>query len=153
MTIAPLSFSIEVAAPPRRAFELFAGDIGRWWPRGSTIGHSPHADIVIEPREGGRWFEIDDRGAETPWGKVLRWEPPARLVLGWQLNSRFAFDPELVTEVELMFTASDVGTRVTLVHRDLERFGADADKLAGQLGGGWPKFLNYYKDSISSTAT
>jgi uncharacterized protein YndB with AHSA1/START domain len=143
--IAPVVRRVTVKASPERAFQLFARQMGRWWPTGQTIGKSPHVEIVIEPRAGGRWFERDAQGAETEWGKVLAWEPPARLLLGWQLNSRFAYDPELLTEVELTFApAASRGATVTLEHRNLERFGDDAEKLAGQLGSGWPKHLGEF---------
>jgi uncharacterized protein YndB with AHSA1/START domain len=153
MTIAPILLSVDVKAPPERAFDLFTGHIGKWWPVGRTVAKTPHADVVIEPRAGGRWFEVDADGVETPWGKVVSWEPPHRVVLGWQLNSQWTFDPDLVTEVELSFTAQDGGARVTLEHRNLERFGADADKLAGQLGGGWPTFMNIFADYASEHST
>jgi Activator of Hsp90 ATPase homolog 1-like protein len=147
MTIAPVVVSVRVAAPPDRAFSLFARDMGRWWPRGMTIGAKPHAEIVIEPRTGGRWFERDESGAETHWGRVLAWEPPGRLLLGWQLNSRFAYDPDFLTEVELTFAPDGAGgSNVTLEHRNLERYGADAEKVAGQVGGGWPRFMGYFVD-------
>jgi uncharacterized protein YndB with AHSA1/START domain len=81
---------------------------------------------------------------ETPWGKVLVWEPPSRVVLGWQLNSQWAFDPDFLTEVELTFAPRGAGTIVTLEHRDLERFGAEAAARADQLGGGWASRLADY---------
>lgn len=44
--------------------------------------------------------------------------------------------------VELTFAPrAGAGTRVTLEHRDLERFGDDAARVADQVGGGWPRFL------------
>jgi uncharacterized protein YndB with AHSA1/START domain len=142
MSIAPVVRSITVKAPPARAFELFTQHMERWWPKGKTIGRNPHTAIVVEPRAGGQWFERDAEGNETHWGKVLAWEPPARLLLGWQINSQWAYDPEFLTEVELTFAAAgDDSTLVTLEHRNLERFGADADKQAKQIGEGWPKFL------------
>lgn len=153
MTIAPIVRTVDVAAPPARAFDLFTRQIGRWWPVGKTVAKNPHADVLIEPRAGGRWFEVDEGGVETHWGKVLVWDPPGRLVLGWQLNSRFSYDPDFLTEVELNFAPEGGGTRVTLEHRNLERFGPDAEKFAGQLGGGWPTFLAEYANYVSSHAT
>jgi uncharacterized protein YndB with AHSA1/START domain len=145
MSIAPIVRTVEVKAPPARAFELFATRMEDWWPRGRTVGKNPHADIVMEPHAGGRWFERDAKGAETHWGKVLAWEPPSRLLLGWQLNSAWTYDPDFLTEVELTFApAAGGGTRVTLEHRNLERFGADAESHAASLGSGWPGYLGEF---------
>ena len=142
MSIAPIVCTVEVKPAPPRAFALFTSGMEHWWPRGRTIGKAPHASIVVEPRTGGRWFERDADGNETDWGRVLAWQPPARLLLGWQINSRWMFDPEFTTEVELTFAPLvGGGTRVTLEHRDLERFGADADAHAERLRGGWPGHL------------
>jgi uncharacterized protein YndB with AHSA1/START domain len=152
MTIAPILRSVEVKARPERAFDLFTRAYGEWWPKGRTPGPSPHVQVVMEPWVGGRWFEVDAAGVETRWGSVLVWEPPARLVLAWQLNGRFEFDPELITEVEGTFTPSGDGTLVTLEHRRLERFGDDADRIAGLLSGGWPGFLEHYAGFVSNHA-
>jgi hypothetical protein len=142
MSIAPIVRKVEVKAPPARAFELFASRMADWWPRGRTVGKNPHVAIVIEPRVDGRWFERDAEGEEMRWGKVLAWEPPSRLLLGWQLTSTWAYDPNFLTEVELTFAPVEGGgTLVTLEHRDLERFGADAERHAASLGGGWPGLL------------
>jgi uncharacterized protein YndB with AHSA1/START domain len=142
MSIAPIVRTVEVKAPPARAFELFASRMADWWPRGRTVGKNPHVAIVIEPRVDGRWFERDAEGEEMRWGKVLAWEPPSRLLLGWQLTSTWAYDPNFLTEVELTFAPVEGGgTLVTLEHRDLERFGADAERHAASLGGGWPGLL------------
>ena len=147
MSIAPIIRTVQVKAAPGRAFELFATHMERWWPKGRTIGKNPHAAIVIEPRPGGEWFERDADGNKTHWGKVLAWEPPARLLLGWQINTQWGFDPNLVTEVELTFVAAEGGgTLVTLEHRNLERFGTDAARHAEKLGGGWPTHLAQFAD-------
>jgi uncharacterized protein YndB with AHSA1/START domain len=138
MSIAPVVCSVRVKAPPARAFELFVSRIADWWPKGRTVGKNPHVAIVIEPRAGGQWFERDDEGTEAHWGKVLAWEPPSRLLLGWQLDSRFRFAPDFMTEVELTFAPLEAGgTLVRLEHRDLERYGADAALVASKVGPGW----------------
>jgi uncharacterized protein YndB with AHSA1/START domain len=123
MSIAPIIQSIEVKVPPARAFELFTAQMSAWWPRGKTVGAQPHVAIVVEAKEGGRWFERDKAGYESQWGKVLAWEPPHRVLLGWQLNSQWSYDPAFLTEVELTFVALAAGgTGVILEHRQLERF-------------------------------
>jgi uncharacterized protein YndB with AHSA1/START domain len=142
MSIAPIIHEVVVKAPPARAFDLFVTQIENWWPKGRTIGKNPHVAIVTEPRPGGRWFERDAEGNETNWGKVLAWEPPSRLLLAWQINAQWSYDPKLLTELELTFVpAEGGGTRVRLEHRHLERFGADAASHAEKLRGGWPSFV------------
>ena len=142
MSIVPIVHSVEVKASPARAFEIFANRMTDWWPKGRTVAKTPHEIIVVEPRAEGRWFERDADGNEKQWGKVLAWEPPSRLLLGWQLNSNWTYDPDFLTEVELTFAPlASGGTRVTLEHRNLEKFGADAEARRGQLDGGWPRFL------------
>jgi uncharacterized protein YndB with AHSA1/START domain len=152
VTIAPIVHSVTVSASPERAFALFTGRMGGWWKPGMTIGAQPHVEIVVEPRVDGRWFERDADGNETDWGKVLAWEPPGRALLGWQLNGDFAFDPELVTEVEIMFVPVGTGTRVTLTHSRLERYGDAADRVAAQLSGGWPSLVQMFADFAEEQA-
>lgn len=145
MSIAPILHTIEVKATPARAFDLFTSRMGEWWPSGKTIGRNPHADIVIEPQAGGRWYERDAAGNETQWGRVLAWEPPGRVLLGWQINSQWHYDADFLTEVELTFAAlAGGGTRVTLEHRNLERFGADAEAHAAKIRGGWPTMVGHF---------
>ena len=144
MTIAPISCSVETRSPLPRAFELFTTNMTGWW--GSrTPAPQPAVAVVIEPYVGGRWFERAADGEETVCGGVLVWEPPHRLVLGWQLDSRFVYDPDLLTEVEITFTPIPAGgTRVALEHRNLDRFGADAVATAGKIGTGWPRQLGQF---------
>jgi uncharacterized protein YndB with AHSA1/START domain len=145
MTITPIRRTTHVTAPPAKAFEMFTAQIGRWWPRGHGVGAQPLVEVVIQPGVGGRWFERDAQGRETQWGRVLDWAPPGRLVLGWQLNREKRFDPQLITEVQLTFTATpDGGTDVALEHRDLERFGGDAVEWLSNIGGGWTQKLREY---------
>lgn len=141
MSIAPVRCAVEVSQPPSEAFELFAKRISEWWV-GKAVSKNERASITIEPRSGGRWFETGVDGIETPWGIVLAWEPPSRLLLAWELNSRFEPDPSVLTEIEVNFEQLvDGGTRIALEHRNLERFGADAEAIAANIGTGWPKQL------------
>jgi uncharacterized protein YndB with AHSA1/START domain len=151
--IAPIVQTVEVKAPPAQAFEIFTGQMGRWWPQGRTIAGTPHVAIVIEPREDGRWYERDAEGNECQWGKVLAWEPPSRLLLGWQINTQWAYDAEFLTELELTFTPTPRGgTLVRLEHRDLERFGADVARHAESLRGGWPRYLRDFAGYADANA-
>jgi uncharacterized protein YndB with AHSA1/START domain len=154
MTIAPVVKTISVAVPPARAFEVFTRHMGGWWKPGMTVAAEPHVDIVIEPRPGGRWFERDAAGVETQWGRVLAWEPPHRLLLAWQLDAHFKYDPDFEVELEIGFAPEgDGGTRVTLEHRNMERFGDSAATIAESVGRGWPMLLELYADYAGQKET
>lgn len=144
MTIAPIVCSIETKAALPRAFELFTANMTTWW--GSrTPAPKPAVAVIVEPHAGGRWFERAADGEETVWGRVLAWEPPHRLLLGWQLNSQFVYDTDLLTEVEIVFAPTAAGgTLVTLEHRNLERFGAEATEMGRKVGAGWPRQLGQF---------
>jgi uncharacterized protein YndB with AHSA1/START domain len=112
-----------------------------------TIAAQPRDALILEPHAGGRWFERAADGTETHWGKVLAWDPPGRMLLAWQINSSWAYDPELITEVEMSFVdQGDGATLVTLEHRNLERFGDNAQAHADQLRNGWPGLLQMFAD-------
>ncbi|MGK9165925.1 SRPBCC family protein [Inquilinus limosus] len=128
IAVAPVRKSIRVRTEPRRAFDVFTAGMTRWWPRRHSIGGSPIKEVVVEPEAGGRWFERGEDGTECQWGKVLAWEPPARLVLAWQINTQWRYDPDLVTELEVRFSADGDGTLVELEHR-LDGYGEDADRM------------------------
>ena len=135
---APILKRIEVNAPVERAFEVFTAGIATWWPKQMSILKSPQKAMVIEPREGGRWYEIGEDGSECETGRVRVWEPPHRLTLVWQLTSQWTYDPDFETEVEVRFTPDGEGrTVVELEHRDLERFGDAAERQREAMDGGW----------------
>jgi uncharacterized protein YndB with AHSA1/START domain len=152
---APVRKSITVKADAARAFEVFTGRIGRWWPRSHCIGSSPQKDVLLEPRAGGRWYEIGEDGAQCNWGKVLAWEPPARVLLAWQIGTDWKYDADLVTEVEVTFTPVGADeTRVDLEHRNLERLGEKAETVRTAIDseGGWSGILKLYAEMAEKGA-
>jgi uncharacterized protein YndB with AHSA1/START domain len=75
--------TIVVNADIQRAFEVFTQNMGQWWPKDHHIGGSPIVAVVVEPRNGGRWYEKDEDGSECDWGTVLRWDPPNAVTFSW----------------------------------------------------------------------
>lgn len=145
--------SVTVEAAREIAFRVFTSKMASWWPSDHHIGKSPLAEIVLEPRVGGRWGERGEDGSECSWGRVLAWDPPARLVLAWQLDADFAYDPSFETEVEIRFVAeSPTRTRVELEHRDLERYGARQSELFASFDskGGWELGLGRFAAAASA---
>ena len=140
--------SVVVDAPPERAFALFTDGMSSWWPMASySIAPGPMAAAVVEPREGGRWFERSEDGTECDWGRVVAWDPPARVVLAWQISADWSHDAGLHTEIEVRFTAEGEGrTRVDLEHRGLEAYAERAEQMRTVLGSdnGWAGLLRAF---------
>jgi uncharacterized protein YndB with AHSA1/START domain len=76
---------------------------------------------------------------------VIAYEPPDRLVLAWQLNREFKFDPDFETIVEVLFEESGETTIVQFEHRDLERMGEGAAEQLEAMDGGWGMLLDLFK--------
>ena len=102
-TIEPIVRSVTVQCPVERAFEVYTGGIGRWWPletHSIAVGSGGKAvDAVIEPRAGGRMFEVQADGKEAPWGTVDVWDPPHRLVISWRVNPEAPAPTEIEVQV------------------------------------------------------
>ena len=145
-----VSHSVLVPLEPEAAFELFADRHGEWWPKESHhILDGPAADAVLEPREGGRWYERSQDGEECDWGRVLEIDRPNRLLLAWQLTPEWKFDPDIsnATHVEITFEPEDGGTRVRLVHSGFEVHGEAGPAMRESVGGkgGWAELMELYK--------
>ncbi len=125
IAIAPVRKSLRVNAPPARAVRG-VHRMSRWWPATHTILKSPFKEAVIEPREGGRWYHVGEDGSECETGLVQVWDPPGRVVLIWQLNPKWEYDPKLFTEVEVT-SCPTARTRVELEHRNIQRMGEGAE--------------------------
>lgn len=148
--------SVTVPLPCTRAFELFTARMGAFWPAEHSIGIAEIADVLVEPRFGGRWYERGVDGSECDWGRVAAWEPPGRVVLLWQIGVDWTMHPDLETDVEVTFTEDGPGrTRVDLAHRHLERYGGQADAMRAVFDspGGWTGTLTRFADlAISASA-
>lgn len=151
---APVRKSILVKARPDHAFAVFTAGMGRWWAKEHHLGKSPLKDVVLEPREGGRWFEVNEDGSTCEWGRVLGWNPPRQVLLAWQLNADWQYDPSFVTELEISFTPEGDGTRVDLEHRNLERFGDKAEAVRSALDSdeGWNLGITAYAAEAAKAA-
>lgn len=141
--IEPIRRTIVVRCSPERAFEVFTAETSSWWPFDS---HSIAADtersraerVVMEPRVGGRVYEVQADGAEASWGEMRTWDPPRRLVLAWKPNDR----QQPPTELEVTFEPHADGTAVTLEHRGWERLGPRGDEAREGYAIDWPKVFD-----------
>lgn len=138
--IPPLEVELHVAAPPEVAFATWVERTAAWWPKGHTVSGDP-AQIVFEPRPGGRIYEVGADGEEHPWGTVEAWEPPARLVYRWHLF----FAPEEATLVEVTFTARAGGTTVRLEQRGWDALGDAGPVRRERTTAGWAAVTAPYR--------
>jgi uncharacterized protein YndB with AHSA1/START domain len=148
---------ILVHVPQQRAFTVFTERFDAWWPRSHHIGGADMREAVVEPREGGRWYERGVDGSECDWGRVLAWEPPSRLVLSWAITPQWGVepDPERASEIEITFEPEGPdATRVRLEHRHLERHGDGAAQMRDAVSreGGWGGLLDLYAAELSKSS-
>ena len=136
----PVRRSVTVGRLRDEAFELFTAGIASWWPMDRySVSQERTRNVVIEPRVGGGVYEERDDGATFPWGRVLAWEPPGRLVLSWHPGR----EPDVAQEVEVLFTAVDDVTRVDLEHRNWDKLGDDAANVRESYVNGWAEVLDH----------
>jgi uncharacterized protein YndB with AHSA1/START domain len=152
LTIAPVKKSIRVATGQAHAFEVFTSGLDRWWPRNASIGTAPMKANVLEPRLGGRWYQLGEDGSRADVGKILVWEPPHRFVMTWDINSNWKPDTHVSSEVEVRFVADGPdATLVELEHRKFEQMGAEAGaKMRKDVEGGWPGKLDLFKQAAEA---
>lgn len=154
--IPPITGIVTVAVPVEQAFRVFTGSIDSWWPHQFHIGQAEVAEVILEPYENGRWYELGVDGTECDWGRVLTWEPPHRLVLTWQINGSWQFDPDPdhASEIVIRFTANGpADTTVELVHSAFERLiGGGTINEAIRGGGGWVLLLTRFVGTVAEQA-
>lgn len=152
--IAPVRHQVVVNAPADRAFAVFTDGFGTWWPKTHTISKVPVERAIIEPRAGGRCYDLGTDGSECDWGHVLAWEPPARLVLAWQVDGSWSYEPRLdnASRVTVTFTALGDKTQVTLVHDEFERHLHGGSALAEGVRDGWGSALRAFATAAEEAA-
>lgn len=151
----PVRKSVTVKASADRAFKVFTEGFDTWWPRTHHIGKSPMKKAIVEGRVGGRCYSEQTDGTDCDWGQVLAWEPPSRLVIAWQINHKWGYEPILAnsSEVEVRFTPlADGSTRVDLEHRYFERHGEGWENIRMSVDspGGWGMLLDLYVTKMGS---
>jgi uncharacterized protein YndB with AHSA1/START domain len=141
--------SVQVACSVEDAFQVFTDHIGSWWPLATkSVGLEHAVNLVLEPRRGGRVYEQVRGGDEHEWGEVLAWEPPSRLVFSWHPGR----SRETGQEVEVLFSASGLETRVDLEHRGWERLVGPTGEIPAHFVSGWEEALARYAEATEAGA-
>ena len=149
-TTQAVSHSVLVPLDQDAAFELFTEGFDRWWPKERVhLSERPCEAVVLEPVAGGRWYERADDGSECEWGFVREVDRPRRILMAWQLDPEWKFnpDPTRATEVEVTFDAEGDATLVTLEHRGFEVHGAPGADMREAVSSeeGWAEHLEHYR--------
>ncbi len=117
--------ALRIDATADRVFAAFVDDIGVWWRPTKLFQTTPRplGRLAFEPGPDGRLTETLATGKVFEIGRVLAWEPTARLVFSWRQAS---FPPDLTTEVGVRFESLGRETRITVEHRGFDRVPADS---------------------------
>jgi uncharacterized protein YndB with AHSA1/START domain len=134
-TSARVEQQVLVPVGPDRAFAVFTAGIGSWWPMATHSVFGAAASVAFED---GRLVERLGEQA-TEWGRVLAWDPPALLRLGWHP----ANPVEEATELTVRFRQEGSGTSVHLAHDGWERHTRGAEAAAAY-DRGWPVVLGCF---------
>lgn len=146
--------AVTVPADPATAFNIFTQEVDAWWRRGPKYRFrgKKHGTLRFEPGVGGRLVEVFDEAAGDLFevGKILAWEPGARLRVEWRASN---YRPGQLTVVDVRFIATAGGTRVVVEHSGWEALPADHPARHGleetpflqSMGGWWQEQLGSLK--------
>ncbi|MGN6637446.1 MAG: SRPBCC family protein [Mucilaginibacter sp.] len=143
--IANIRKEVVVEASQQVAFDVFTQKMDLWWPKTHHIGKTPMVESVLAHGVKGRWYSKHEDGSKVNVGHVLAWDPYGRLILAWQINGEYQYQPDLITEVEVNFIPEGPKTtRVKFEHRNLDRL-AGGSKAIAEMDEGWRYIMNLYK--------
>jgi uncharacterized protein YndB with AHSA1/START domain len=147
--------SIVVEAPIERAFSVFTDGFGSFKPREHNMLQVDIAETVFETHVGGNIYDRGIDGSECRWARVLAFEPPNRVVFGWDISPQWQIetDPDKTSEVEVRFTAEGPDrTRVEFEHRNLDRHGPgwEAERDGVGCDQGWPLYLDRFAEQVNA---
>lgn len=91
--IASVKQSIVVEVPIERAFKVFIEGFGRFKPPTHKLLTVPIAETVFEPHVGGYIYDRGTDGSEGRWARVVAYEPPKRVLMSWDISSRWQSKP------------------------------------------------------------
>lgn len=138
--------TVDVPAPPERAYEVFTSGIDTWWTREHHVLTGTLKVIAMEPYAGGRMWQENDTGDTCDWGRVLTWDPPHTFAFTWLVGPDWDIPkPDAPgSRVTVTFTPTATGTRVDLVHDQLDAHGPSWEVVRAGVASpeGWPLSLH-----------
>ncbi len=117
---------IDIDAPVKTVWKCFLEDIGEWWSLANfaATGGTMH----LEPRAGGRLYEVGPNGHELLWAHLIELLPEQRLFFHGAMGAPYA--PACITLYQFNFESNGKGTRVSI-----------RDELIGNVDAKTPKSM------------
>jgi uncharacterized protein YndB with AHSA1/START domain len=151
--LAPVVKTLELKRSATDAFRIYVHEAAKWWPL-ETHALSPEnntkaIDLVVEPRIGGRVYEVAEDGRQFDWGEVLAYEPGRRFAMTWQLGQ----PRDKSGDVDVTFEARGAEhCLMTLTHSGWERMGEKGPDMRRGYDAGWAgivgeRFANYARNT------
>ncbi len=148
--IEPITKQFIVNCDVRSAFDLWTRSTTLWWPKSHKLTRDPDADVVFEPRAGGRIYERAADGREVSWGEILEWEPPHRLAYWWHIGA----ERREATHVEIRFSpVVGPATQVEIVHTGWERLADRGQNRRDRNLQGWAAVLPAYQKACRESTS
>jgi hypothetical protein len=143
-------------ADPATAFAVFTAKIDTWWDPGHHVLGGTLQTMGVEPFVGGRLWDENTDGKTCTWGRVLTWQPPTTFAFSWLVGTDWGVPaPDApASRVTVTFTPEGEGTRVDLVHDQLDAHGEGWEGLRDGVGGpgGWPAGLALFTTAADLAA-
>jgi hypothetical protein len=86
---------------------VFTERFGDFKPPEHNLLGAAIAETVFEPKVGGHIYDRGVDGSECRWARVLAYEPPDRVMFGWDISPQWQVEtePDNTSEVEVRFVA------------------------------------------------
>ncbi|MEO7223401.1 MAG: SRPBCC domain-containing protein [Devosia sp.] len=144
-TVARSSVRVErdYAATPETVFEAWLDQalVARWMAPGFTEAHAQ-----IEPRLSGHYRvvqSIDGRPIGGFDATIIEFDRPKRLVFAWgMLGADGDQGQHFDSRLTIILSAVPNGTRLLLIHEELDDFAAAMPDVAALIETGWKDVLN-----------
>lgn len=144
---------IVVDVPIEHAFAVFT-ESASWKPPEHNLLQVEISESIFEAHVGGYVYDRGVDGSECRWARVLAFDPPNRVVLGWLITPQWRVNADLTpSEVEVRFTAeTPERTHVKIEHRHLERHGDGWESIRDAVASpeGWSLHLRRFAERLAA---
>jgi DNA-binding transcriptional ArsR family regulator/uncharacterized protein YndB with AHSA1/START domain len=128
-----IEMEVTIAAAPETVFEALTREVAAWW--GQPYLHEDATDLILEPRIGGRFYEVWGEDEGILWATVTSLRRPKELRLVGPLGMPEPTYGVVTFQLEPKHDA----TTVKLLH---EAFGRIGEQIQASYEAGWKDLLD-----------